>query len=203
MDKYSAFCSYLKEYGIDDIIQLFEEAERKITSSEVYAEELSISSINEQRYSLYHLLRAIGNRETVGEIKKEIRNVKKHLIRSIYDSNELTALFFLKKIDEFSSDYRLVNVTKIIPEYGDFMIEVQEIKKRITDTKKSGEDEFLSHKSSMVNRLAEINEVIQQARKYLNEMSENQKSRSYRIVINALIATLVGLATSVLFFIKM
>ncbi len=103
---------------LSEISELFVLAKEKIKLIEHLDEGLTFQAVNQLRYVAFHLLRA--DKTTEENLKKEeLRKAKNHCERAIYDAVEPGIVHYLEEIRTFQNDYRMVEITNIIPNYLD------------------------------------------------------------------------------------
>ena len=184
---------------LSEISELFALAEEKIKLIEHLGEGLTFPSVNQLRYVAFHLLRA--DKTTDENLKKEeLRKAKNHCERAIYDAVEPGIVHYLEEIRTFQNDYRMVEITNIIPNYLDISRKADEssgfiserIKDSISDRSNNQGDQY-QEATSLFEELKEAVKLLSYARPELNK-----KLRKYRLVFLVSVATLIVAAMGVI-----
>ena len=184
---------------LSEISELFALAEEKIKLIEHLGEGLTFPSVNQLRYVAFHLLRA--DKTTDENLKKEeLRKAKNHCERAIYDAVEPGIVHYLEEIRTFQNDYRMVEITNIIPNYLDISRKADEssgfiserIKDSISDRSNNQGDQY-QEATSLFEGLKEAVKLLSYARPELNK-----KLRKYRLMFLVSVATLIVAAMGVI-----
>ena len=184
---------------LSEISELFALAEEKIKLIEHLGEGLTFPSVNQLRYVAFHLLRA--DKTTDENLKKEeLRKARNHCERAIYDAVEPGIVHYLEEIRTFQNDYRMVEITNIIPKYLDILRKADEssgfiserIKDSISDRSNNQGDQY-QEATSLFEGLKEAVKLLSYARPELNK-----KLRKYRLVFLVSVATLIVAAMGVI-----
>ena len=184
---------------LSEISELFALAEEKIKLIEHLGEGLTFPSVNQLRYVAFHLLRA--DKTTDENLKKEeLRKARNHCERAIYDAVEPGIVHYLEEIRTFQNDYRMVEITNIIPNYLDISRKADEssgfiserIKDSISDRSNNQGDQY-QEATSLFEGLKEAVKLLSYARPELNK-----KLRKYRLVFLVSVATLIVAAMGVI-----
>lgn len=93
-----------QKQSIQEVVDLFDLAERKVKEVEQLSQELSVPSINELKYVGYHLARAFCADDTA-ELSRQISKGKGHCQRAIYDAHEVGIIYLLERIRAFKERY--------------------------------------------------------------------------------------------------
>ena len=178
---------------LSEISELFALAEEKIKLIEHLGEGLTFPAVNQLRYVAFHLLRA--DKTTDENLKKEeLRKAKNHCERAIYDAVEPGIVHYLEEIRTFQNDYRMVEITNIVPSYLDISRKAEEssgfiserIKDSISDRSNNQGDQY-REATSLFEELKEAVKLLSYARPELNK-----KLRKYRLMF---LVFLVSVAT--------
>ena len=184
---------------LSEISELFALAEEKIKLIEHLGEGLTFPSVNQLRYVAFHLLRA--DKTTDENLKKEeLRKARNHCERAIYDAVEPGIVHYLEEIRTFQNDYRMVEITNIIPNYLDISRKADEssgfiserIKDSISDRSNNQGDQY-QEATSLFEGLKEAVKLLSYARPELNK-----KLRKYRLMFLVSVATLIVAAMGVI-----
>jgi len=184
---------------LSEISELFALAEEKIKLIEHLGEGLTFPSVNQLRYVAFHLLRA--DKTTDENLKKEeLRKARNHCERAIYDAVEPGIVHYLEEIRTFQNDYRMVEITNIIPKYLDILRKADEssgfiserIKDSISDRSNNQGDQY-QEATSLFEGLKEAVKLLSYARPELNK-----KLRKYRLMFLVSVATLIVAAMGVI-----
>ena len=184
---------------LSEISELFALAEEKIKLIEHLGEGLTFPSVNQLRYVAFHLLRA-DKAPDENLRKEELRKAKNHCERAIYDAVEPGIVHYLEEIRTFQNDYRMVEITNIIPNYLDISRKADEssgfiserIKDSISDRSNNQGDQY-QEATSLFEELKEAVKLLSYARPELNK-----KLRKYRLMFLVSVATLIVAAMGVI-----
>lgn len=184
---------------LSEISELFALAEEKIKLIEHLGEGLTFPSVNQLRYVAFHLLRA-DKAPDENLRKEELRKAKNHCERAIYDAVEPGIVHYLEEIRTFQNDYRMVEITNIIPNYLDISRKADEssgfiserIKDSISDRSNNQGDQY-QEATSLFEGLKEAVKLLSYARPELNK-----KLRKYRLMFLVSVATLIVAAMGVI-----
>lgn len=184
---------------LSEISELFVLAEEKIKLIEHLGEGLTFPAVNQLRYVAFHLLRA--DKTTDENLKKEeLRKAKNHCERAIYDAVEPGIVHYLEEIRTFQNDYRMVEITNIIPNYLDISRKAEEssdfilerIKDSVSDRSNNQGDQY-QEATSLFEELKEAVKLLSYARPELNK-----KLKKYRLMFLVSVATLIVAAMGVI-----
>lgn len=184
---------------LSEISELFVLAEEKIKLIEHLGEGLTFPAVNQLRYVAFHLLRA--DKTTDENLKKEeLRKAKNHCERAIYDAVEPGIVHYLEEIRTFQNDYRMVEITNIIPNYLDISRKAEEssdfilerIKDSVSDRSNNQGDQY-QEATSLFEELKEAVKLLSYARPELNK-----KLKKYRLMFLVSVATLIVAAIGVI-----
>ena len=184
---------------LSEISELFALAEEKIKLIEHLGEGLTFPAVNQLRYVAFHLLRA--DKTTDENLKKEeLRKAKNHCERAIYDAVEPGIVHYLEEIRTFQNDYRMIEITNIIPNYLDISRKAEEssdfilerIKDSVSDRSNNQGDQY-QEATSLFEGLKEAVKLLSYARPELNK-----KLRKYRLMFLVSVATLIVAAIGVI-----
>lgn len=154
---------------IEEVRDLYFEAERALKKIEhLHHEGLVIPTVNELRYAGNHLLRAFQTQDSA-EALQEFEKAKNHCKRAYYDAIELGTLAYLEKFEQFTSDYRLVSISSVIPNYAEILHLVNSVKKFIADTTKDERHLYYLDLEKHYNPLTSALELLDASRQELNK----------------------------------
>lgn len=184
---------------LSEISELFALAEEKIKLIEHLGEGLTFPSVNQLRYVAFHLLRADKTPDE-NLRKEELRKAKNHCERAIYDAVEPGIVHYLEEIRTFQNDYRMIEITNIIPNYLDISRKAEEssdfilerIKDSVSDRSNNQGDQY-REATSLFEGLKEAVKLLSYARPELNK-----KLRKYRLMFLVSVATLIVAAMGVI-----
>ncbi|MCG5549266.1 hypothetical protein [Halorhodospira halochloris] len=191
--------------SLNEVVHLFDEAEHKTKEIEQFVQELSIPSINELRYSGYHLARAFTY---VGEQRKEfdeqISKAKRHCERAIYDAHEVGIIYMLEKIKNFKERYSGSShtVAEIIPDYVDDLVSVDEASKLIGKAHEGHIGDRATYYEECrphYNRVWEISSKFEKASPLIDEKIHKnirKEQKETRRFITTTLLTFLGIAIS-------
>lgn len=118
--------------SLNNIVELFSEAEEAIKYIEDFGGELVVPAINQLRYTGNHLVRYLGKMEP-----DELRDAAKHAKRATYDAYEAVIVYHLLEYKKFQDDYRKVQIIKAVPDYPEIQASIEEARKFIRENSES------------------------------------------------------------------
>lgn len=110
---------------LQEIRDLFAEAEQVIKEVEDFGGELVVPAANQLRYTGNHLIRYLADPDCAAA-EEELFDAIKHCKRATYDAYEAAILYQLMEFQKFKDDYRNTIVTDVIPSYSDILAQVAE-----------------------------------------------------------------------------
>lgn len=173
---------------LEEIVRLFEKAEKDLKKSEHLDTKLTIPCINELRYAGYHIAKATSNDNTDENLKKAVGHCK----RAIYDANESAIVFLLERIATFQNDYsKSPNVSTIVLGYSKLKQEILEISERIQHNKKQNRDSRDQYYEACTNdcdRLKDIESLLNISRDEINVLEARDVKATRRFILGILIS---------------
>ena len=130
-----------KQAKLQQIVNLFDEAENLLKEVEKICSDLSIPSINELRYVGYHIARSLVA-QNADSFSNEIKKAENHCKRAIYDAYEVGILYFLDEIKCFKKNNgsRSEIVCQVLPDYMDCLKASDEAVAKITAIERDCKD---------------------------------------------------------------
>lgn len=178
-----------------NVTRLFHKAEDKLKLVErLHDEGLVVPSVNELRYAGYHLLRAL-NAGGPSERADHIDRAERHCCRAIYDAVEVSILDRLAAVRRFEDDYRLVEVTRVSPNYVGLRGRVRRAEELIDTTDKEDRERFYDACETHYNDLEAVANAFEDARPELNKQLTARRRGAIVTGVGLLIA-LVGAAAA-------
>lgn len=179
---------------LEEIRNLYQDAERRIKEIEVFQEELPLPAINELRYAGHHLLRA----EEAGAqdaSDAELDKARNHCLRAIYDAEELRALSALSQFRAFNEDYRLVAVSESIPWYSEVKTQADNVSEILSNKPRLQEQglSYIETLSSSAAALAISVKKLESSREVLNA----RLSKSRKMALSFLFTSAIGMVVSI------
>ncbi len=113
------------QQDLQEIVELFSEAERAIKEVEDIGGELIVPAVNQLRYTGNHLVRYLADLQNTDELA----DAKKHCKRATYDAYEAAILYHLSLYQKFKDDYRKTIINSIIPDYSDICLQIEEARR--------------------------------------------------------------------------
>ena len=105
----------------EELYSLFRKAEAAMKVVEEWEGDLIVPSINQLRYAGGHLLNFLSQDESV-QNEEDLKKVKRHIQRAIFDSYDAGLSGILQYLNEFHKIFgALPELRKQIPEYDSFM----------------------------------------------------------------------------------
>lgn len=198
-----------QEEGLKGLMTLFEQAERKIkTTEQITGDGIFIPSINELRYTGYHIVRSLQKEQNTLE---EINKATNHAKRAIYDIDEALLIFYLAKIQEFKERYKKsTSITEIISDYSKKLVIINQSKDTIQDirnNKNSYKNRELFYKECEphINKLKEIYIELESAIEEINKKDQEKEdikiksARNFQInialiILGIIVSTVIGIS---------
>lgn len=180
-----------------NLTRLFQKAEDKLKLVErLHDEGLVVPSVNELRYSGYHLLRALNTTDPE-ERSGHIDRAERHCCRAIYDAVEVSILDRLEAIRRFEDDYRLVEVTRVLPNYVELRGRVRKAEELITTTDEDDRERYYDICEQHYSELERVAATLEDARPELNKQLRNSR-RGAMVAAVSLLVALVGALAAIL-----
>jgi hypothetical protein len=183
---------------LDALVTLFEQAEQKIkTTEQITGEGIFIPSINELRYTGYHIVRSLQKEDDSSE---EINKATNHAKRAIYDIDEALLTYYLLKIQEFKERYkRSTSITEVVPDYSKKLVTINESNMAIQELRKnkhSYQNRELLYKEyePHIDKLKEIFIELEVSTEEINKKDEGKKRTLFLIILGILVTITIGIA---------
>ncbi len=188
--------------SVCELHSLFETAENVIKTIErLQNEGIVVPSLNELRYTSYHLLRALKNEssESGGDdsFTEQMSRAKKHCKRAIYDAIEIGLIDRLEAIELFKTDYRMVDVTSVISDYIEMMGRAREAKNLVDTTPKEDRELYYEVCISYLDILIDITLKLEDARPELNKKIRSKRNGAFIVGVTIIIG-LIGIAVKLI-----
>lgn len=156
-----------------EIISLFDKAEREIKQIERLNDELPMPSINELRYSGYHIARAwtAQQGDDATTMADELTKAKRHAERALYDAYEIGIQYHLGRIGGFKKDYKNFNVSSVLKDYADLRAQANQANKHIQEVAEHTVGQREQHYQACAEhyaRVAQIADRLDEARDDIN-----------------------------------
>lgn len=183
-----------------ELAGLFKLAEEKIKLVENLNLELSIPAINELRYAGYHITQFIAS-ETLDAANEEFGKAEKHCKRAIYDAAEAGVTYQLEMIKIFQTDFRNLNIRKVISNYGEIRDKIKAASTLVLAPRGKVD------RSAYYAECAKHLEVLQIAREELESYrddliqelkQENRAARFYQVALATLVICALALVYNVM-----
>lgn len=126
-------CPQEDQEQLQRIMELFHEAEKAIKEVEDSNGELTVPAVNQLRYAGNHLIRYLSNPSN----KDELRDAEKHCKRATYDAYESLMLYYMLQYEKFKNDYRMVQISAVIPDYSDIIASIDNARVFFRDNNES------------------------------------------------------------------
>ncbi len=188
--------------SIQNVVDLFHEAECELKKIEHINDELPIPPINELRYAGHHLARAWSARDKGDEqaCGGEIDKAARHCQRAIYDAHEVGIQFNLKRIQQFQEDYRTVPVVEVVKNYAELRAQAKAANDHIQliASKHKGErDGYYAECREHYNKVKTVADTLDESRDGLNVQIARDARTTRRWAIGIFVGVLslmVGVA---------
>ena len=158
----------LNEYA--ELRSRYKEAEDLLHSLGVDTS-IDVAAINELRYAGRHALDAmLATRDD--ERQKQIDRATAHCERAIYDAYDAAIFFKLRTFDQFVDDYKLVQITDVIPDYLDLVEDISTAKNMLQQAR-SEEDsraDYYAQAREHHDRMTHVLNRLTAARPELNKL---------------------------------
>ena len=186
---------------IQEIVELFDLAEKYVKEIEQLAQELSIPSVNELRYVGYHLARALASTDH-SELDTQVQKAKGHCKRAIYDAHELGIIYCLEQIQAFKQRHegRGHIVAKVIHDYSACLSKATKASRFIAEANENGRHDRDSYYKKCRPHFEEIRSVCDKfdqigpevdAAKDQHDQDTRRSTRRFQIQISLAILTVV------------
>lgn len=196
-----------KKQQLQEIIDLFDEAELKIKEIERLCGELTIPSLNQLRYVGYHLTKAIIHDDNQVVFDEELKCSKNHAKRAIYDTYEAGILYLLEKIEDFqlktADSSQTINA---LPNYTELCVKAQaasDFLQKVRLEKKEREeyyDKCEPHISALKNVYHQFKISVPIIKKLELESLNSEKKNTRRFLVTVFLS-LFGI--SIIVFLKL
>jgi hypothetical protein len=110
---------------LQEICDLFKEAEQAIKEVEDTGGELIVPAVNQLRYTGNHLIRYLSD-PSCAKAADELADAAKHCKRATYDAYEAAILHQLMEYQKFKDDYRTTLVSVVIPNYSELTQQIEQ-----------------------------------------------------------------------------
>ncbi|MDF1615250.1 hypothetical protein [Desulfurivibrio dismutans] len=183
---------------LQEIRDLFAEAEQVIKEVEDFGGELVVPAANQLRYTGNHLIRYLADPDCAAA-EEELSDAIKHCKRATYDAYEAAILYQLMEFQKFKDDYRNTIVTDVIPSYSDILAQVAEARdfaRKNNQSKTRGESYQAGreHLEVITRNVSKLNA----AREELNKKIKKDRLHFFVGAIGALsglVLLIIGLAS--------
>jgi hypothetical protein len=175
---------------------IFSTAETHLKNAEYFIRDKTIEggvlipAINELRYAGYHaaqvLAPTISEAEKIEEYKKAIA----HCERACFDSLDAQLQFCLRECKTFSNDYKLVVISRVIPNYIDNRTLIENIKDDLK--KQSNKESRWQCIEKYLNEVSNISKQWNNAREELNKILKEAVDKRWHDTVK-LLCTVIGL----------
>lgn len=115
---------------IKEIRDAYELADQFAREVGEFREKASIPAHNELRYAGHHLLQSINENGTVVD-DELLQKAKSHCRRAMYEAAESGIVSALKGISNFHKDHRSENVSAVISNYAEILLEAKNAQKKL------------------------------------------------------------------------
>lgn len=158
---------------LQEICDLFTEAEKAIKEVEDTGGELVVPAVNQLRYTGNHLVRYLCNPEKTDELHDSVRHCK----RATYDAYEAAILYQLEEYRKFKDDYRKTVVIDVIPDYPEIVTSIENARKfaRENNNSKTRGEFYLAGRDHLVTITASVNK-LDACRDELNKKIKKDRS---------------------------
>ncbi len=174
-----------------EISSLYQEAERAIKYVEDFDGVLTVPAVNQLRYAGNHLNRYLAEVDP-----DELRDALKHVKRATYDAYEATIVYQLLEYDKFRNDYRLISISKVVPDYVQIQekIETSRLFVRENDQSKTRGDNYRNGREHLDQIVCGVR-LLNTSREELNKLIVSERNEFLWKVLAGIgvIATVVGI----------
>lgn len=152
----------------------YKEAEDAIHVLGIDENGVDVPAINELRYAGRHILNGLVA-ESDAEREDQFLRAKRHCQRALYDAYDGAIYYRLRWFQEFEHDYRLVSVSKVVPEFVPIKAKVTAAKKFLDDarTQHTARDSYYEEARGVYDALKSDLALLDAARGELNKEIEN------------------------------
>ena len=118
------------EAEIQEISELYEEADAFSREVSEFRDEAVIPAMNELRYAGHHFIHAIVS-DDISVTLRELKSSRSHCERALYESSEAGMTAAGLEIIKVRDDYPSLNLEKLIPGYGGYVTEVRKAQQMV------------------------------------------------------------------------
>ena len=176
---------------LQHIVELFSDAEKAIKELEDAKGELTVPAVNQLRYTGNHLVRYLSDPSN----KDELKDAEKHCKRATYDAYEAVMLYYMLEYNKFRDDYRMVQITEVIPDYSEITAAVEEARFFFRDNNESKTrgDHYRDGKQYLLKIKEHVNK-LNANRGELNKLIRSTRIKFSFMILGgiAAIVTIVG-----------
>jgi hypothetical protein len=152
--------------------ELFGQAEKRIKLVEQLDQEIVIPAINQLRYVGQHVLESLMSNDQE-ERRKHIEEAEIHASRAAYDALEAGTLDLLLEFEQFRTDFRMITVGDVIPDFLDLCQTVAKTRDVLSNLDNRNHCNMHAELQSHFEKLLEINQRLTVAREELTKKLKN------------------------------
>jgi hypothetical protein len=172
------------EEEVQDLASVYTQIKKVIILSELYNDKISITPMFEINSAFDHIMQAFEKKERKSN---EFIEAKEHLFRAAKDCYEIIILNRIGFINNILKNYKLTNVSKILPEYFQSTRNIiYSVNTKLMDLRAKSQNEisFIKEYEDIYLEVSVIAEKINSSIPEL-EIYENKKPRSfYEVIFN-------------------
>ncbi len=172
---------------IDEVIELWDEAEKLIKIGELSTGGVSIPPVNELRYSGRHILRGI-----TGSDPEQLKLAKRHALRAKFDAVEVIVLTYLDHIQKFDEDFRSVSITDNLPGWTEIKKRVEKAKNVLCNIKGTDREEYFRAFAELSDELTDDVRTIDAAR---DDLVKKLKAARWKLIGFIITLVIAGFGT--------
>ncbi len=165
-----------------ELMKLYHRAESALKRAEQASDSLVIPAVNELRYAGRHIVDALCPKESGKEPKVELNEAKTHIERAIYDSVEVSAVYYLGKIRNFQETYSTIPITEHLPEYKDYIRKYYEILDFIGDNNRRDPSNEYEKLEGYSDELCSIWRALEAISEELNKVLLRQSEANAKVL---------------------
>ena len=190
---------------LENLYQLYAHVRRPVIFAEEFdpAGEVYIAPINQQRYALDHIFRAVMNASDEEAYDNELKEVKNHLERAGYDAMALLASNIGNNIIATMRKYNTHTIKDVFPEYYSHIrpeiTDIQILVANLRAEKNPNPEKSFDDYARQAIHLIEIKKKIDQQVPSLEEYARKHKKEKWAsIIITAIITCIATIVASLI-----
>lgn len=167
---------------------------------QAFRDEAGVPASNELRYAGHHLLQALADDGTIVR-EDQLIKARNHCRRAAYEAVEAGLSHALRQINKFQEDYRTVEISPVLAEWPDILVDAQAAQKIVAQARPEPEreqkDDHIRHLEAF-EKLAPHTEKLACCREELNKRLTSSTRDTRRWLIGIGVTIILGIAGLIL-----